>query len=103
MAERELTMQELQARCALLEKQNATLSVAAMPKQGLALKVSEKGAVSIYGVGRFPITVYASQAVKLASLFGAAPENKLFQFIKANADALSFKDDSKDAVMAAIG
>jgi hypothetical protein len=32
---------------------------------GIRLKVSEKGAVSIYGMGRFPVTLYKEQWLKL--------------------------------------
>jgi hypothetical protein len=34
---------------------------------GLSMKVSEKGAVSVYGLGRFPVTLYISQWQRLLS------------------------------------
>jgi hypothetical protein len=34
-------------------------------KGGLSLKVSEKGAVSLYGVGRFPVTLYKEQWLRV--------------------------------------
>ena len=52
----EPTKEELLARIAELEKQVAT------KKAGkLEFKVSEKGGVSVYGLGRFPVTLYAEQ------------------------------------------
>lgn len=53
----------------------------------LNLKVSEKGAVSVYGLGRFPVTLYKGQWERLITLM---PE--LQAFIKANAALLSTKE-----------
>jgi len=36
--------------------------------QGLSLKVSDKGGVSVYGLGRFPVTLYKEQWLRLLSL-----------------------------------
>jgi hypothetical protein len=33
--------------------------------KGLSLRVSEKGAVSVYGLGRFPVTLYKEQWLRL--------------------------------------
>jgi hypothetical protein len=52
----------------------------------LKLKVSEKGAVSCYGLGRFPVTLYGGQWERLLD---AAEEIKAF--IRDNASALSTK------------
>lgn len=51
------------------------------------LKVSEKGAVSVYGLGRFPVTLYARQWQRLADM-GA----DILAFIEDNREHLSFKD-----------
>lgn len=51
-------------------------------------KVSDKGAVSVYGLGRFPVTLYRSQWERLIV---AMPGIKTF--IEANADRLTSKDD----------
>ena len=51
--------------------------------QGLSLKVSDKGGVSVYGLGRFPVTLYREQWHRLLALaddirtFITANENKL--------------------------
>ncbi len=52
--------EELKARIAQLEKQ-----AAARKAGGLEFKVSEKGGVSVYGLGRFPVTLYYEQWVRL--------------------------------------
>jgi len=36
--------------------------------KGLTLKVSEKGALSVYGLGRFPVTLYKEQWEKLLTM-----------------------------------
>jgi len=53
----------------------------------LRLKVSEKGAVSVYGLGRFPVTLYLEQWDKLLS-----HADELRAFIEANKDTLKTKD-----------
>ena len=66
----EPTKDELLARIAELEKQ------ATSKKTGrLEFKVSEKGGVSVYGLGRFPVTLYYEQWIRL---LGAAEELKKF-------------------------
>lgn len=56
--------------------------------QPLTFKVSEKGAVSVYGLGRFPVTLYAEQWAKLLADMTVA---ELKAFIAANTDKLSTK------------
>lgn len=71
---------------ALLRAENAKLKAMHAPKEGLALKVSAKGALSVYGLGRFPVTLYKSQWLKLISA-----SERIQEFIKANEDALAEK------------
>lgn len=52
-----------------------------------ALKVSEKGGVSVYGLGRFPVTLYKEQWLKL---LGMAEEIKAF--IAENESRLKVKE-----------
>lgn len=73
---------ELVAKLAAMQAQ---LDVANKPK-AISLKVSEKGALSIYGMGRFPITLYKSQFTRL---FHPETLAMIERFTKAN-DA-SFK------------
>ena len=63
----------------------ALLAAASKPK-ALSMKVSEKGAISIYGLGRFPITLYRGQMERLIS---HAPT--ITAFIQANSALLSVK------------
>jgi hypothetical protein len=51
------------------------------------MKVSEKGAVSVYGLGRFPVTLYQEQWLKL---LGMADDIKTF--IEENKDKLKVKE-----------
>ena len=53
----------------------------------LSMKVSEKGALSIYGMGRFPVTLYKEQWLKL---LGITEEIK--KFIQENESKLKTKE-----------
>ena len=55
----EPTYEEMKARLAQLEKQ------AARRTGSLEFRVSEKGGVSVYGLGRFPVTLYFEQWTRL--------------------------------------
>lgn len=55
--------------------------------QKLSFKVTEKGACSVYGLGRFPVTLYASQWDRLIE---AMPQIKAF--LNTNRDKLTTKD-----------
>jgi hypothetical protein len=66
----EPTKEELMARIAELEKQMGSKRTGR-----LEFKVGEKGGVSVYGLGRFPVTLYYEQWLRL---LGAADELRLF-------------------------
>ena len=51
-----------------LEKLRAENEALKQRGRGGSLKVSEKGAVSVYGLGRFPVTLYKEQWEKLLSM-----------------------------------
>ncbi len=55
--------------------------------QSLTLKVSAKGAVSLYGMGRFPITHYPDQWLKILAI-----AEQIKGFIQENKEKLSFKN-----------
>lgn len=76
---------EYKAQIEALKAENARLKASAM---GGRFKVTDKGGVSCYGLGRFPVTLYRSQWEKLRAVM---PD--LFTFIEANADRLTSKDD----------
>lgn len=75
-----------------LERRNKELEEQLSAKNKLSLKVSAKGAVSIYGLGRFPVTLYQTQWTRL---FEYMPEVK--KFIDANSGRLANKGDIKAA------
>jgi hypothetical protein len=54
--------------------------------RGLSMKISEKGALSIYGLGRFPVTLYKEQWLKLLDM-----ATDIRAFIEANSDKLKTK------------
>jgi hypothetical protein len=56
----------LQDEVARLRAENEALK--ARSRRGVTLKVSEKGGVSVYGLGRFPVTLYKEQWTKLLDL-----------------------------------
>jgi hypothetical protein len=77
--------EEMKAELDRLRSENAALKKGA--SSGVRMKVSEKGAVSVYGMGRFPVTLYKEQWLKLLDL---APEIR--KFIAANEAQLKTKD-----------
>ena len=57
---------ELRAELERLRQENAALKKGAT--RGVSLKVSEKGGLSVYGLGRFPVTLYKEQWTKLLDM-----------------------------------
>ncbi len=76
---------DVQAELDRLRKENEALKKGAA--RGLTLRVSEKGALSVYGMGRFPVTLYKEQWTKLLDM-----AEDIRNFIKANEGALKSKD-----------
>jgi hypothetical protein len=68
-----------------LRKENAALKKGA--SSNVRMKVSEKGALSVYGMGRFPVTLYKEQWLKLLDM-----ADDIRAFIAANDSALKEKD-----------
>jgi hypothetical protein len=60
----------------------------AAEKKGISFKVSEKGAVSVYGLGRFPVTLYQEQWNKLLD-----QADSIRSFIEQNKDRLKVKGE----------
>jgi hypothetical protein len=52
-----------------------------------SMKVSEKGALSVYGLGRFPVTLYQEQWTKLLAM-----SDQIKAFIAENKDKLKVKE-----------
>jgi hypothetical protein len=68
-----------------LRRENEALKKGA--SSNVRMKVSEKGAVSIYGMGRFPVTLYKEQWLKLLDM-----SDEIRAFIAANEAQLKKKD-----------
>ena len=76
---------KMQAEIEALKAQNEKLRKAGQGK--LTLKVSQAGAVSVYGMGRWPVTLYAGQWERLLE-----QAEQIVAFIAANAASLSRKE-----------
>ena len=68
-----MSEEDLKTELERLRNENASLKRGAAT--GIRMKVSEKGAVSIYGMGRFPVTLYKEQWLKLLDM---SPEIRNF-------------------------
>jgi len=78
----------LAERLAALEAENARLRAKADRPRSLTIKTSAKGAVSVYGMGRWPVTLYQSQ---WAQLLGHADQIK--QFIQDHQAVLAKREE----------
>lgn len=79
------TMAEVMAQLQALKAENERLK-ASKATSG-SIKVSGKGAVSVYGLGRFPVTLYKSQWEKLF-----ARQSEVSDFITQNESLLAVKE-----------
>jgi hypothetical protein len=70
-----------------LKRENEALRAQRARPGQLAMKVSQKGAVSVYGLGRFPVTLYQEQWRKLLDC-----ADDIRAFITANESQLKRKD-----------
>jgi len=77
----EPTYEELKARLADLEKQQGSRRTGS-----LEFRVGEKGGVSVYGLGRFPVTLYYEQWVRLLDT-----GDKLRDFLEENKSKLKLR------------
>jgi predicted component of type VI protein secretion system len=80
-----LSDDDLRAELERLRKENESLKKGAA--KGVSLKVSEKGGVSVYGLGRFPVTLYKEQWAKLLEL-----SDQIKAFIAENEPRLKSKE-----------
>ena len=77
--------EDLKAELERLRNENAALKKGAATR--VTMKVSEKGAVSVYGLGRFPVTLYKEQWLKLLAM-----SDDIRAFIIANEGQLKTKE-----------
>jgi len=61
-----MTDEDMKAELERLRAENERLK--SQRGRGISLKVSEKGGVSVYGLGRFPVTLYKEQWAKLLGM-----------------------------------
>jgi len=78
---------DLQAELERLRAENESLKQTRKSTGGMSYRVSEKGAVSVYGLGRFPVTLYKEQWEKLL-----AASDQIKSFIKENDSLLKKKE-----------
>jgi hypothetical protein len=76
---------DMKAELERLRSENAALKKGA--SSNVRMKVSEKGAVSVYGMGRFPVTLYKEQWLKLLDM-----SDDIRAFITANEAQLKAKE-----------
>lgn len=80
----EPTEDQMKAEIERLRAENESLK--RRDEKGLSLKVSQKGGVSLYGLGRFPVTLYKEQWIKLLDM-----AEEIRAFIQANEGQLKTK------------
>ena len=79
--------EDLKAELERLKAENERLK--GQRGRSVSLKVSEKGGVSVYGLGRFPVTLYKEQWTKLLAM-----TDEIRDFIKENESKLKTKGDT---------
>lgn len=77
--------QDLKAELERLKAENEALKNRS--SKAVSIKVSEKGGVSVYGLGRFPVTLYKEQWIRLLDM-----TNDIRSFIKENESKLKAKE-----------
>jgi hypothetical protein len=77
--------QDIHAELERLRAENETLKQ--KRNTSISMKVSEKGAVSVYGLGRFPVTLYQEQWQKLLAI-----SDQIKEFIEENRSKLKVKE-----------
>ncbi len=79
--------EDMKAELERLRAENEALKAKKPARGTLSMKVSEKGALSVYGMGRFPVTLYKEQWLKLLSI-----GEDIKKFIGENEDRLKTKE-----------
>lgn len=103
----EPTYAELLKRVQELESTAGRQNASVGEGQTITVKVKRgegaKGAMQIYGLGKFPVSLYPSQAKALCIALGVPKGSMIHKAVTANADALSFRDDREEILAWANG
>ena len=78
---------DVQSELERLRAENAALKASSARRGGVSFKVSEKGGVSVYGLGRFPVTLYKEQWLRLLEM-----AEDIRSFIRENDSRLKTKE-----------
>ncbi len=81
--------EDLMAEIERLKTENAALKSSATKERAVTMKVSEKGGMSLYGLGRFPVTLYKEQWSKLLE-----HSEEIKSFLRDNNSQLKSKNDT---------
>jgi hypothetical protein len=81
-----MSEEDIKAELERLRAENAQLKQRGT--RAVSLKVSEKGGLSVYGLGRFPVTLYKEQWTKLLDM-----ADEIRAFLRENESKLKSKDD----------
>ncbi len=76
---------DVQAELERLRAENERLKKSS--RSNVGMKVSEKGALSVYGMGRFPVTLYKEQWLRLLAM-----ADDIKAFIESNNERLKTKE-----------
>ena len=82
-----MSTEDLQAELDRLRAENEALKTNRPAKGAISIKVSEKGGVSVYGLGRFPVTLYKEQWIRLLDM-----ADDIRSFIQENESKLKAKE-----------
>ena len=82
-----MTTLSLEAQLAALKAENEALKAAKGAQRKMSIKIGEKGGLCVYGLGRYPVSLYRGQWERLIAFI---PE--VSAFIAANADKLTVKE-----------
>lgn len=82
-----MSQETLEQELARLKAENEKLKADKTKTRDITFKVSQKGALSVYGMGRFPVTLYREQWEKLLDR-----KEAILEFIKENEAELKTKE-----------
>lgn len=82
---------DMKAELERLRRENEALKQGRQRGGALSLKVSQKGAISLYGMGRFPVTLYKEQWMKVIEF-----ADEIKKFIDDNQASLKTKGDKDE-------